>query len=116
MTAPFAKPASPRFPPDLVAVAENVVWFKAPEEALADLHDFLAHAMTYGTLDDVLVMRRHFQAQDLRAALDNAPPGVFDIRSWTYWHIALGRDRVPPLPQRQIPGVPPASQSNSRWS
>ena len=103
-------------PSDLIAVAENVVWFKPPLEALDNTHDFLAHVMTYGTLDDVLIAEKHFCARDFRAALEHAPPGVFDIRSWHYWNIVCGRTPVPPLPQRKIPGVEPLPQSHSRWS
>jgi len=36
--------------------------------------------------------------------LDQAPPGVFDGRSWAYWHLTLkGRRRPPPLPERRFP-------------
>ena len=36
--------------PELLSVAERVVWFKTPSEALADPVHFLAHVMTYGTV------------------------------------------------------------------
>ena len=39
--------------PELLQVARRVVWFKAPEAALADPIHFLAHVMTYGTADDL---------------------------------------------------------------
>jgi hypothetical protein len=39
--------------PELLAVAERVVWFKPPAEALADPVHFLAHVMTYGTVEDL---------------------------------------------------------------
>jgi len=38
---------------ELLAVAERVVWFKTPAEALADPVHFLAHVMTYGTVEDL---------------------------------------------------------------
>jgi hypothetical protein len=97
--------AARRHPRELLAVAENVIWFKPPSEALADAHDFLAHVMTYGTLDDVLIAEKYYTGSQFREALEHAPPGVFDIRSWTYWNLICGRDPVPPLPQRRIPGV-----------
>jgi hypothetical protein len=59
--------------------------------------------MTYGTLEDVLIARKYFRDENFRAALLNAPPGIFDIRSWTYWNGVYGRHPIPPLPQRQIP-------------
>jgi len=39
--------------PELLAVAERVVWFKPPAEALAGPVHFLAHVMTYGTVEDL---------------------------------------------------------------
>ena len=39
--------------PELLSVAERVVWFKTPSEALADPVHFLAHVMTYGTVEDL---------------------------------------------------------------
>jgi len=38
------KPLPPT--PELLAVARRVVWFKEPDEALADPVHFLAHVMT----------------------------------------------------------------------
>jgi hypothetical protein len=35
--------------PELMAVAQRVVWFRPPAEALEDGIHFLAHVMTYGT-------------------------------------------------------------------
>ena len=90
------------FPRDLRRVAHEVVWFKEPEETLADRNFFLAHVMTYGTVEDVLTARRHFSVEEFRAALENAPAGVFDPRSWAYWNTVLGRLPVPPLPKRRL--------------
>ena len=33
--------------------------------------------------------------------LDHPPAGVFDIKSWTFWHHRYGR-QVPPLPRRKL--------------
>lgn len=41
--------------------------------------------------------------EDLREALDRAPPGIFDPRSWSYWHLVLDRWPPPPLPERKLP-------------
>ena len=38
--------------PELLNVARRVVWFKEPEAALADPVHFLAHVMTYGTVEE----------------------------------------------------------------
>ncbi len=42
----------------------------------------------------------------LRDALRNAWPGIFDPRSWSYWHTVLGMLPVPPMRVRQFPAGP----------
>jgi hypothetical protein len=37
-----------------------------------------------------------------RKVLENPPPGVFDKRSWNYWHLVFGLTSVPPLPERKL--------------
>lgn len=87
--------------PELLTVAERVVWFKPPREALADPIHFLAHVMTYGTLEDVHVLNNYIGPAEYREALENAPPGVFDPRSWAYWNLIYGQYPPPPLPVRR---------------
>ncbi len=88
--------------PDLLALAKATVWFKEPVDALGYPEHFIAHVLTYGTHADVKVLRRYLGDDDLRAALDRAPPGVFDGRSWAYWNLKLGRYPAPPMPQRRF--------------
>lgn len=85
---------------ELLAVAARVVWFKSPPEALAQPVHFLAHVMTYGTPEDLRVLQGIVEVNEFREVLDNAPPGVFDARSWAYWNLKCGRNPVPPLPRR----------------
>jgi hypothetical protein len=88
--------------PELCAVAERTVWFKPAELALADPYEFLAYLLTYGTSEDVALVRRLIGLDDLREALDNAPPGIFDARSWAYWNLMVDRYPTPPLPVRKF--------------
>ena len=88
---------------DLLKVAPNVIWFEPPERALADPVRFLTYLMTYGTAEEVAVVMRYVSLEDFREALENAPPGIFDERSWNYWNIVTKRYPVPPLPMRIIP-------------
>lgn len=85
--------------PDLLAVAARVVWFEPPEKTLAAPRLFLAHVMTYGTLEDVLLVRRYYSEQAFLDALEHAPAGIFDPRSWAYWHTAFHLP-IPQLPSR----------------
>ena len=90
--------------PEIEAIARRVVWFEPPEQAIADPVRFLAYAMTYGDHADMTVIRQHLSDDDLKEALSNAPPGIFDPRSWAYWNVKLGRYPTPPMPQRSFAG------------
>jgi hypothetical protein len=88
---------------DLLRVARQIIWFETPEQALADPIRFLAYAMTYATTDEIAVIRRYFTLDDFRRAVENAPPGIMDERSWAYWNIMAGHYPVPPMPRRVMP-------------
>lgn len=89
--------------PELLRVAKRMVWFKPAEETLGDPVLFLCHVMTYGTHQDLKVVRNLFSEEDLREALKQAYPGIFDPRSWSFWHLILGVQPTPPLPTRRLP-------------
>ena len=89
--------------PELRAVAERVVWFKAPNEALADPRHFLAHVMVFGAPEDLAVVRAAVPPEAFQEVLDHPPPGLFDARSWAYWNLVIRHvSPAPPLPQRVI--------------
>lgn len=81
-------------------IARRVIWFESPEKALANPLQFLAYAMTYARHEDMRVIRQFVSDEDFREALDNAPPGIIDPRSWAFWHLKMGRHPPPPLPRR----------------
>ena len=102
--------------PELLSVAERVVRFKAPSEALAAPVHFLAHVMTYGTVEDLCALEGVVGQREFREALENAPPGIFDARSWAYWNLKCGRVPAPPLPVRRgvldpFSAPPPAARN-----
>ena len=86
--------------PDLIKVAARVIWFEPPESALARPVRFLAYLMTYGTAEDIAIVRRYVSEAGFREALEKAPPGIFDERSWAYWNIMADRYPPPPMPER----------------
>jgi hypothetical protein len=86
---------------DICRVAGRVVWYRPPAEAIADPYHFLAHLMTFGTLEDLRVIEPLLSKQQWRDALKHAPPGIFDPRSWAYWHLRWGL-APPPLPTRRF--------------
>jgi hypothetical protein len=87
--------------PELLQVAERVVWFQEPRETLADPVHFLAHVMTYGTVEDLQALSGVVGEREFREALEQAPAGIFDARSWAYWNLKCGRTPAPPLPSRK---------------
>jgi hypothetical protein len=87
--------------PDLLHIARRVVWFKEPAEALAEPVHFLAHVMTYGTVEDLMALEGIAGTEEFREVLVNAPAGIFDAKSWAYWNLKCGRIPAPLLPTRQ---------------
>ena len=87
---------------ETIRVAARVVWFEPPADALADPVRFMAYAMTHARHEDMRVLRRYVSDDDFREALDRAPPGIIDPRSWAYWNNKFGRFPAPPLPTRHF--------------
>ena len=79
-----------------------MICFELPQQAIELTSRFVAYAMTYGVHSDMKVVRKQLPDDDLREALDHAPPGIFDPRSWAYWNVILGRYPAPPMPERSI--------------
>lgn len=83
-------------------IARRIIWFEPPEQALSDPIRFLAYAMTYARHKDMCVIRNYVSDDDFRTALDHAPPGIIDPRSWAYWNLRMGRYPAPPAPVRRL--------------
>lgn len=103
--------------PEIETVSRRCVWYKSPEEAVEYPEHFIAHVLTYGWHEDVKALRKVVSDDDLRNAMNNAPAGVFDSRSWSYWQLKLfNRFDPPPMPSREerlaaLPDIkPPPSQ------
>jgi hypothetical protein len=84
------------------ALARRLVWFEPPEEALADSVRFMAYAFARATHEEMKALRAYLDDSNLREALDHAPPGIIDPRSWAYWNLRLGRYPAPPMPTRRL--------------
>ncbi len=96
--------------PQTSEVARRIVWFEEPERALADPIRFMAYAMTYARHEDMRVIRQYVSDDEFRQALERAPPGIIDPRSWAYWNLKMGRFPPPPLPQRSFDNSSPATE------
>jgi hypothetical protein len=93
--------------PELLRIARRVIWFEEPDRALADPVQFLAHVMVFGTVEDLKALRGIVGKDEYREVLEQAPPGIFDARSWAYWNLVCGRQPTPPLPMRILPPTRP---------
>ncbi len=88
---------------ELLAIARRIIWFEPPEQALSDPIRFLAYAMARATAEDMVIIRRYVSNLDFIAALDAAPPGIIDPRSWSYWNLVIAnRYPAPPMPTRRF--------------
>jgi hypothetical protein len=65
-----------------------------------------AQVMVYGSLDDFQRVRKLHGNQIFSEVLDNPPRGVFDAKSWVFWHKKLNRQTIPPLPPQPIAWAP----------
>ncbi len=88
--------------PQLLQLASRIVWFEPAHQALADPIRFLAYAFAYARHEDMSEIRHHMSDDDLREALDHAPPGIIDARSWAYWNSKLGRYPAPIMRRREL--------------
>jgi hypothetical protein len=88
--------------PETEALARRLVWFEPPETAMAIMPRFLAYAFARATHHDMKLIRTYLTDDDLREALDHAPPGIIDARSWAYWNSKLGRYPAPAMPVRRF--------------
>jgi len=89
--------------PETLVVARRIIWFEPPDKALSDPVRFMAYAMTYALPEDMRFIRKYVSDDDFRDALDHAPPGIIDPRSWAYWNSKMGRYPPPPHPVRRFP-------------
>jgi hypothetical protein len=86
--------------PETEAVARRIIWFEEPAEALSDPIRLMAYAMASATHRAMKVLRRYVSDEDFLEALDKAPPGIIDPRSWAYRNSKMGRYPAPPPPTR----------------
>lgn len=83
-----------------LSFAKRIIWFKAPEDALSNPLELTAYTLRQGTEDDVRFLLRQIGYHGLRDALQHAPPGILDPRSWSLWNLVAGFNPALPLPKR----------------
>ena len=89
--------------PDFLRIARRVVWFEPPETPLSEPVRFMAYAMAHALPEDMAVILDHVGQVGLREAVENAPPGIIDARSWAYWNLMADIEPALPMPLRHLP-------------
>ena len=87
---------------ELRKVVQSCIWFEPAEQAIQNVPRLAAYIFTYGTPEETQILRNQLTDEGLRDCLDNAPAGIYDIKSWAYWNLIAGRFDTPPMPQRSF--------------
>ncbi len=96
----------------LLRLARRSVWWKPAEEAVQTPDRVISQIMNMGDWDDVAELVECVGSERFASVLRSAAPGVFNARSWHYWHYRLGMARfgeVPELPVRRVAFQPSES-------
>ncbi len=93
------KPIPPIYRSALLPVARRVFWWGQPEDWMQDVIRFTAQVMVFGDWSDTTLTWRLLSPSLFRQVLAQAPPGVFDPKSWAFWHHYF-QITTPPLPKR----------------
>lgn len=88
--------------PELRSVAQRIVWFRPPEDALQHPYELLSYAFQHGTPEDMALLLAILGNGGLIDALEHAHPGIISPRSWAYWTLKAGCYGKP-LPRRKLP-------------
>src|SRR5436190_15272393 len=78
--------------PALRPVAARVFWWGTPEEWLDDAIRFAAQVMTFGNWNDTALVSKLLGEGIFQQVLNAAPAGVFDTKSWNYWHLRYHKE------------------------
>jgi hypothetical protein len=65
-----------------------------------------AQVMVMGDWNDVAEARQLYGSDIFARVLHNPPRGLFDLKSWVFWHKKTGLIPVPPLPTQPAPWPP----------
>ena len=87
----------------VAAIARKYVWWQPPHRTLVDRRLLLAQVMTLGTVADIRWLLSRISTSELRRVLRDPPVGIFNGRSWNFWHLRLGLTPIPALPARRLP-------------
>jgi hypothetical protein len=91
---------------EIKRLARKYIWWKSADVAIQTPEMVVAQAMNIGDYEDICTLSEVLGEEDLRYVVEHAEAGMFDERSWHFWHYRLGLaepGKVPRLPMRKIP-------------
>ena len=82
-------------------LARRYRWWEPASDTLRTPTKLLCQILNMGTAEDYLAALEIWGEEAFRDALQNAPPGALDDRSWAFWHRYYGLPMKPP-PRRSF--------------
>lgn len=79
---------------------QRLFWWK--EKTPPSPQRIAAQVMVLGNLDDIHRVRELYGDQVFEEVLANPPRGLFDAKSWVFWHKKLKHRIIPPLPPQIV--------------
>lgn len=79
---------------------ERLFWWK--DSSHGDSRRIAAQVMVYGNLDDIASVQEQFGDSIFEEVLSSPPPGLFDEKSWVFWHKKMGKNKIPPLQNQAV--------------
>jgi hypothetical protein len=79
-----------------IRLARRYVWWQEPAETLADVRHLLRQIMALGRPEDYRTALDLWGRDAFVGALESAPPGAMDDRSWYFWRRHFNLAEVPP--------------------
>jgi hypothetical protein len=91
---------------EIERLASKYIWWKPVSESMKTPEQVAAQVMNLGDYEDICSLSESVGEDYLRHVVEHAEAGMFDARSWHYWHYRLGlrepTELPPPLPSRSI--------------
>lgn len=80
---------------------QRLFWWK--DKTTPSPRRIAAQVMVFGNLDDIKRVRELYGEQIFSEVLANPPRGLFDVKSWVFWHKKLNHKTIPPIPHQFLP-------------
>jgi len=91
-------------------LAQRLIWWMKPDEALEQPLRLVTQIMDIGTLSDLRLLQKEFTDAELINILKHAPPGVVSARSLRFWQVVLKTNAKPK------PRFPGSDVTGAAWS